>query len=92
MVTTVGTSGNDILNGVNGTDNLIYGDTSDSIQTPVTGGNDTITGGANATNTIFGDAATLQGAGATGENDGDELTNLLWAMRVRAGEAGTTPS
>jgi hypothetical protein len=81
MATIVGTLGPDILNGVNGQDNLIYGDTSDTLSTPNTGGNDTITGGANATNNIFGDAETLMGHGATGGNDtligGVNSTNLL---------------
>jgi hypothetical protein len=53
MAKIVGTLGDDIIVGVDGTDNLIYGDTDGTLSSPATGGNDTITGGANGTNTIL---------------------------------------
>jgi Ca2+-binding RTX toxin-like protein len=99
MAKIVGTSGNDILNGVNGTDNLIYGDSDGTIDPSGGIGNDTITGGTNATNTIFGDAETLMGVATTGGNDtligGVNSTNLLVGdanSTAGAPMGGTTPS
>src|SRR5258705_3557702 len=67
MVTQTGTFVDDTLIGVNGTDNIIFGD-SDQSYGGLTGGNDTITGGDNATNTLYGDAPEIRGGHGTGGN------------------------
>jgi Ca2+-binding RTX toxin-like protein len=87
MATIVGTSGNDILNGVRGQDNLIYGDTSDTLSAGP-GGNDTITGGANGTNTIYGDAETIMGHAGSG--GADTLIGGTNSINTLVGDADTT--
>jgi hypothetical protein len=81
MATIVGDSGDNVLNGVNGQDNIIYGDTDGTADPSTLLGNDTITGGSNATNLIFGDAETLMGHATTGGDDtligGANSTNTL---------------
>jgi hypothetical protein len=79
---------NDILNGVNGQDNLIYGDSSGTLDPGTGSGNDTITGGANGTNTLIGDAETLMGAGSTGGND--TLIGGVNSINVLVGDANST--
>jgi len=82
----IGGFGNQILNGVDGTDNFIYGDTNLTVfGNTGPGGNDTITGGANGTNTIYGDADTIMGNQGFGGND--IITGGTNSINVLVGDA-----
>jgi Ca2+-binding RTX toxin-like protein len=85
MVTKIGTFGDDTLIGVNGTDNLIFGDTDGSLSGgSSTAGNDTLIGGKNATNTLIGDADSMASP-VTGGND--TLTGGIGGANTLIGDA-----
>jgi hypothetical protein len=88
MAIIVGTFGNDTLVGIDGEDNLIYGDVVDAQGGTFEGGDDTLIGGANSNNTLIGDAGTMTGISTGGDDTligGIGGTNILIGDAVTAG-------
>jgi hypothetical protein len=80
-VTQVGDFGDNTLPGLNGQDNVIFGDTDGQMSGQIsTGGHDTLIGGRGGTNTLVGDAGSMVSP-VTGGNDtligGVGATNTL---------------
>ena len=67
--TQIGDFGDNTLSGLNGQDNVIFGDTDGQMSGQIsTGGHDTLIGGRGGTNTLVGDAGSKVSP-VTGGND-----------------------
>jgi Ca2+-binding RTX toxin-like protein len=86
MPTQTGTLGDDTLIGVDGQDNLIFGDPTDVSGGQFDGGDDTLIGGANANNTLVGDTDTMTGTGSGGN---DTLIGGIGGTNILIGDAFT---